>query len=80
MEGGDPISKKLAIETRIAREDQALEADILELGPPSPKGAENHERHRVTESGPCQSAGTLPPIGEGGGAMPGDRRADLHRA
>jgi hypothetical protein len=36
MEGGDPISKEMAIETRIAREDQALNADILELGPPRP--------------------------------------------
>ena len=36
MEGGDPISKRLATETRIARGDQALDADILELGPPSP--------------------------------------------
>jgi two-component system, chemotaxis family, protein-glutamate methylesterase/glutaminase len=33
MEGGDPISKRLATETRIARGDQALDADILELGP-----------------------------------------------
>jgi two-component system chemotaxis response regulator CheB len=36
MEGGDPISKRLATETRIARGDQALDADILELGPLSP--------------------------------------------
>jgi two-component system, chemotaxis family, protein-glutamate methylesterase/glutaminase len=36
MEGGDPISKRLATQTRIARGDQALDADILELGPPSP--------------------------------------------
>jgi two-component system, chemotaxis family, protein-glutamate methylesterase/glutaminase len=36
MEGGDPISKRLATETRIARGDRALDADILELGPPSP--------------------------------------------
>jgi hypothetical protein len=36
MEGGDPISKEMAIETRIAREDQALDADILELGPSRP--------------------------------------------
>jgi hemerythrin-like domain-containing protein len=32
-----------------------------------PKGGKNHARHQVTKSGPCQSAGTLPPLREGGG-------------
>jgi two-component system, chemotaxis family, protein-glutamate methylesterase/glutaminase len=35
-EGGYPVSKKLAIETRIAREDQAVDAGILALGQVSP--------------------------------------------
>jgi two-component system, chemotaxis family, protein-glutamate methylesterase/glutaminase len=35
-EGGYPVSKKLAIETCIAREDQAVDAGILALGQVSP--------------------------------------------
>ncbi len=36
VEGAFPVSKKLALETQIAREDYALERGVMDLGPLSP--------------------------------------------